>query len=138
VNAKRTIFITEQDLDRLTRMLETHGSRRDAKAMDALEEELGRAKVVDARDIPADVVTMNSRVRFEDLKTGEQLEVTLVYPSSADADSHRISVLAPVGSALLGLAVGQSIVWPLPDGSERHLRVITVTYQPEAAGDLES
>jgi hypothetical protein len=78
---------------------------------------------------------MNSRVRFEDLETREQLEVTLVYPRDADVDDRRTSVLAPVGGALLGLAVGESITWPLPGGKDRHLRVIGVTYQPEAAGD---
>lgn len=138
MDASRTIFVTHQDLGRLTRLLETHGVRRDAVAMDALEEELGRARVVESKDIPADVVTMNSRVQFEDVKSGERLEATLVYPNNADVGANRISVLAPVGSALLGLAVGQSIVWPLPGGGDRHLRVIGVTYQPEAAGDLES
>jgi regulator of nucleoside diphosphate kinase len=77
---------------------------------------------------------MNSRVQFEDLDTGERLEMTVVYPGSADVERGRISVLAPVGSALLGLAVGESIRWPLPGGKSRHLRVVGVTYQPEAAG----
>jgi regulator of nucleoside diphosphate kinase len=81
---------------------------------------------------------MNSRVRFEDLDSGEQLEVTLVYPRDADVDQSKVSVLAPVGSALLGLSVGQSISWPLPGGKSRHLRVVGVTYQPEAAGDMDT
>jgi regulator of nucleoside diphosphate kinase len=103
----------------------------------ALEEELGHAVVVDSTTVPSDVVTMNSRVWFEDLDTGEQLEITLVYPSDADVDQGKVSVLAPVGSALLGLSVGQSIEWPLPGGKSRQLRVVSVNYQPEAAGDLD-
>ena len=80
---------------------------------------------------------MNSRVRFQDTDTHDELEVTLVYPKSADVDQGKISVLAPVGSALLGLSVGQSIEWPVPAGKLRHLRVVAVTYQPEAAGHSE-
>ncbi|HJQ83121.1 MAG TPA: nucleoside diphosphate kinase regulator [Candidatus Binatia bacterium] len=135
--SSRTIFVTHRDLERLTRLFEIHGSRRDAEAVTELEEELGHAKVVESAQIPPDVVTMNSRVRFEDLDTGDQLEVTLAYPKDADVDQGKISVLAPVGSALLGLSVGQSIRWPLPGGKSRHLRVVSVTYQPEAAGDLD-
>lgn len=133
----RTIFVTHVDLERLTRLFETHGSRRDSDALTALEEELGHAVVVESTQIPPQVVTMNSRVRFDDLDTGDQLEVTLVYPKDADVDQGKVSVLAPVGSALLGLSVGQSIRWPLPGGKSRHLRVVDVTYQPEAAGDMD-
>jgi regulator of nucleoside diphosphate kinase len=138
MDAGRTIFVTKRDLQRLTRLLEGHRSRRDAKARAALEEELGHAIVVDSREVPRDVVTMNSRVQFEDAETGAALDITLVYRRDADVDEGRISVLAPVGSALVGLAVGQSITWQLPAGKDRHLRVIGVTYQTEAAGDLES
>ena len=133
----RSIYVTQRDLERLQRLLETHGSRRDAEACTALEDELGHAVVVEPTKITPDVVTMNSRVRFEDLDTGEQLEMTLVYPKDADVNEGRVSVLAPVGSALLGLSVGQSIQWPLPGEKNRHLRVVSVTYQPEAAGDLD-
>jgi regulator of nucleoside diphosphate kinase len=133
----RTVYVTRQDFDRLTQLLETHVSRRDKPALTALEEELGRAVIVESSKIPADVVTMNSRVQFEDLDTDERTEVTLVYPQDGNVDQGKISVLAPVGSALLGLSVGQSISWPLPGVKTRNLRVVGVTYQPEAAGDLE-
>lgn len=131
----RKIYVTHRDLDRLTALLDSNVDRRDPTARAALEDELGRAIAVESEDIPADVVTMHSRVRFEDLDTGEGLEMTLVYPGSADVEHGRISVLAPVGSALLGLTVGESIRWPLPGGKTRHLRVVAVAYQPEAAGD---
>ncbi len=137
MTTNRTVFVTRQDFDRLTQLLESHVSRRDKSALTALEEELGRASVVESTKIPADVVTMNSRVRFEDLDTGERSEVTLVYPQDGNVDEGKISVLAPVGSALLGLSVGQSISWPLPGVKTRNLRVVSVTYQPEAAGDLD-
>jgi regulator of nucleoside diphosphate kinase len=77
---------------------------------------------------------MNSRVVFEDEQTGERREVTLVYPREADIDAGKISILVPVGSALLGLRVGQSIDWTLPGGQKRRYRVIAVPYQPEAEG----
>lgn len=135
--SERAVYVTSKDFERLTRLLEAHVSRRDKGAMTALEEELGRAVVVEPEKIPPDVVTMNSRVQFEDLDSGERTEVTLVYPQDADVEQGKISVLAPVGSALLGLSVGQSISWPLPGVKNRNLRVVNVTYQPEAAGDLE-
>jgi regulator of nucleoside diphosphate kinase len=134
MDATRKIYVTHRDMERLTEILESAAGRRDPAARAALEDELARATVVESAQIPADVVTMNSRVQFEDLDTGERLEMTVVYPGSADVERGRISVLAPVGSALLGLAVGESIRWPLPGGKSRHLRVVGVTYQPEAAG----
>jgi regulator of nucleoside diphosphate kinase len=133
----RTIYLTRSDADRLTRLIEIHGAGRETEACAALEEEIGRAKIVDSTAVPPDVVTMNSRVSFEDIDTGERLEVILVYPHEADLDRGRMSVLAPVGSALLGLSVGQSIDWPVPNGATRRLRVVAVTYQPEASGRFD-
>jgi regulator of nucleoside diphosphate kinase len=97
-----------------------------------LAAELKKAVVVDSRHIPADVVTMGSRVRFDDENTGECRDVTIVFPQQANPSMGLISVLTPVGTALLGLAVGQSIVWPFPDGTQRCLRVLKIIYQPEA------
>ena len=74
---------------------------------------------------------MNSRVLFEDESTGERRAVTIVFPQQADASLGSISVLAPIGTALLGLGVGQSIVWPFPDGATHCLRVFRIIYQPE-------
>lgn len=89
----------------------------------ALEEELSRATVVPAERMPGNVVRMHSRVTYLDEHSGERREVELVFPEEADLASGRISVLAPVGSALLGLEEGQSIEWPFPDGRVRRLRV---------------
>ena len=77
---------------------------------------------------------MNSRVRFEDERTGEQREVTLVYPRDADIDAGKISILVPVGASLLGLRVGQTIDWMPPSGDKRRYRVVAVPHQPEARG----
>lgn len=137
MSKSRTIYLTRSDVERLTRLIEIHGAGRETEACAALEEEIGRATIVDSTAVPPDVVTMNSRVSFEDMDTGERLEVVLVYPHEADLDQRRMSVLAPVGSALLGLSVGQSIDWPVPNGATRRLRVVAVTYQPEASGRFD-
>ena len=120
----RSIIVTDRDFVRL-RSLHEH---------EHLVSELERADVVDGRDVPPDVVTMNSRVMYEDLTSRKVTEVTIVFPQDADVQQGKVSVLAPVGTALLGLAEGDSIVWPFPDGSSRCLRVVAVTFQPEASG----
>jgi regulator of nucleoside diphosphate kinase len=126
------IVLSRFDHERLERLLESQGKRGE---LAELREELDRAEIVEPEQIPPNVVTMNSVVRFCDAETRAENEVTLVFPAHADADRGRISILAPVGSALLGLSVGDSIDWPLPDGRSRRLRVVSVTYQPEAAGE---
>lgn len=122
--AKDLLIITENDL-RLLRMLKPHNE---------LQHELDRAIVVSSEAVPKGVVTMNSRVRYVDETTGERRLVQVVYPSEADASDGKVSVLAPVGAALLGLSVGQAIEWVFPDGTRRRLRVEDVSDQPESAG----
>ena len=129
------IIITEADLARLMRVIES-ASERDAAAAEALEDELDRAHVVPSENVPGEAVTMNSRILFQDEETGKQRAITVVYPHDADPRQGRISVLAPIGSALLGLSIGQTIEWPLPNGNKRVLRVVRIDYQPEAARDL--
>lgn len=99
-----------------------------------LEEEIARADVREPGDIPPDVVTMNSNVVCVDETTGVGHTLRLVYPDVADASEHCVSILAPMGAALLGLSAGQSIDWPMPGGRVSRLRVERVLYQPEAAG----
>lgn len=123
-----SLYLTQDDLERLSHLLEAQGGR-----FAKLEGELARARVVPRGEIPHDVVTMNSRVLFENETTGERREVTVVYPRDADIDAGKISVLVPVGTALLGLRVGQSIDWELPSGEKHRYRVIEVPYQPESA-----
>jgi len=134
--ARSRIQVTKADHERLQRLIEAWSDNRDADATEALAEELDRAEVVPAERIAGNVVTMNSRVVFEDQRTAERREVWLVYPHQSDVERGRISVLAPIGSALLGLAVGQAIDWPLPGGQVKRLRIVEVVYQPEQAGDF--
>ncbi|MCL4683437.1 nucleoside diphosphate kinase regulator [Myxococcota bacterium] len=126
------LVLSRFDQERLERLLQKVGARPD---LDALREEIERAEIVEPEAIPRDVVTMNSVVRFVDEDSGRESEVRLVFPGHADLESNQISVLAPIGSALLGLSVGDSIDWPVPNARSRRLRVVAVTYQPEAAGD---
>ena len=125
------IYLTQTDMDRLLELIDAYPGKRFEK----LESELLRASVVSREKMPRDVVTMNSRVLFENETTGERREVTLVYPGMADIDAGRISILVPVGTALLGLRKGQSIDWELPSGERQRYRVVGVPYQPEAAGE---
>lgn len=96
----------------------------------ALAEELDRAIVVPPDRIPKNVVTMNSRLIYSDESTGATREIELVYPDEADLMTGRVSVLAPVGCALLGLSAGQAIDWNLPNGQVHRLRVESVLFQP--------
>src|SRR5262245_37667149 len=129
------ILITIGDMERLRAVVERHAGGVQDAAAEILEAELDRARVVLWDDLPQDVVTMHSRVLSEDVDTGERRELVLVYPEEADVQRSRISVLAPVGTALLGLSAGQSISWPVPGGRMRTIRVVSVVYQPEADGD---
>ena len=126
------ITMSRFDHKRIEQLLEMVGERPD---LEALREELDRAELVDPSAVPSDLVTMNSVVQFVELETGKEWEVALVFPGAADVESNRISVFAPVGSALLGLSIGDSIDWPLPQGRTRRLRVVGISYQPEASGD---
>jgi regulator of nucleoside diphosphate kinase len=124
------LVITTHDLDRLRPMLDQH----DTHAAELLDLELHRARVVAPSSVPADVVTMNSEVVYEDCETLVQRAVRVVYPKDADARRGWVSVLAPIGCALLGLRVGQTITWQLPNGDKR-IRVVEIRYQPESNGD---
>jgi regulator of nucleoside diphosphate kinase len=132
----RNIYITEADLNRLQGLLET-GSQfghRDKKHLLELEEELNRARVVPSKDIPEDVITMNSKVRLMDLDSGEEMVYSLVFPGDANVSENKISVLAPIGTALIGYRGGDTIEWKVPGGLKR-LRVEEILYQPERSGD---
>jgi regulator of nucleoside diphosphate kinase len=131
------IVLTATDERRLAQLLQAKASELDKTTLDLLEDELQRATIVESSQIPADVVTMNSVVSFEDVETGQRSEVSLVYPSAASGTEGRVSILAPIGSALLGLSVGDSIEWPVPGGRSRHLKVTAVQYQPEAEGHFD-
>jgi regulator of nucleoside diphosphate kinase len=126
-----SITVTSLDLSRLEGLLST---QMDTTAAEALEDELSRAAVIAPQSVPPTLVTMNSTVRFVFEETGEQRELTLCYPKDAGAPG-TVSVLAPIGSALLGLSVGDVIDWPVPGGGTRRVRILELVYQPERAGD---
>lgn len=127
---KASISVTRHDFKCLERLLESDRVKALPGAR-ALRDELDRANEVAAEDIAPDVVTMNSTVHFVDEKSDVEHELTLVYPHQA-GKAGTVSIFAPVGSALLGLSVGQSIEWQVPDGRNLTLRVVGVTNQPEA------
>ncbi len=128
------IVISEPDYDRLQRLIDSSKKfrQRDTEHLDALEQELERATVVKPGDIAHDVVTMNSRVRVRDLGDGREFMYQIVFPGNADVARNRISVLAPIGTGLLGYSAGTTVEWRVPSGVRR-LRILAVEYQPEAA-----
>jgi regulator of nucleoside diphosphate kinase len=128
------LLMSRLDCERLEVLLER--PEHSHAGLDELRSELGRAELREPADMPGDVITMNSTARFVDEANGEEREMTLVYPRDADGTPGRVSILAPVGSALIGLRVGQTIDWQVPGGRTLRLRVLSIRYQPEAAGEL--
>lgn len=122
LSTAETIILKQTDYQKISELLNAVGS--DATAL--LEEELDRATLVDDGSLPADVVAMNSDVHYEDTGSGKTSQIKLVYPTEANIEENRISVLTPVGSALIGLRAGQMIQWPLPNGTRKQLRVLSV------------
>lgn len=136
--SRRNIVITKSDLRRLEHLLESEFAQAiDPKTyLGDLQAELQRAKIVASADVPHDVITMNSTVRLLDLDTGEVETYTLVYPHQANIAEHKLSILAPIGTALLGYRVGDIVRWRVPSG-RRRLQIEDVLYQPERAGFLQ-
>lgn len=131
ITMNRTIYITQADMTRLRSLIESlKTSREDIKDLRA---ELNQASIVAPVDIPPDVITMNSTAQLRDLADDQLMTYTLVFPTHANADDGRISVLAPIGTAMLGHRVGDEFEWLVPAGPLR-LRVESVLYQPERAG----
>ncbi len=134
-----TIFITAADLRELREMVYQARKHEDVESANLarLQAELERARIVSPDDVPRDVVTMNSKVLLYDLDTREREIFTLVYPWQADAENNRVSVLAPIGTALIGARVGDVMRWPVPAGILR-FRIEELIYQPEREGILTS
>ncbi len=126
------IYVTERNMETLSRLVDAFAAGRDRGAGETLATELGRATVVAADKIGADVVTMNSTFVYLDMTSGLEREITLVYPRDADPTTGRISVLSPLGTAFLGLSVGQEIEWALPGSRKKRVRIVELRYQPEA------
>jgi len=128
------IFIMDIDFERLRLLIEGRRGARsvDHEHLDMLEQELDRAEIVGPESLPRGIVTMNSEVRLLDLDSGEVRIYHLIFPNQNRTDNS-ISVLAPIGTALLGYREGDVIEWRVPKGIRR-LKVLDVVPQPEAAG----
>ena len=124
-----SLIITARDLARLRHVIDLH----DTPTAEQLDSELQRATVVASHEVPPTVVTMNTEVVYEDGATGERRTIRIVFPHEADAGRGKVSVMAPIGSALIGLSVGQETEWRVPAGRKR-IRVVEIRYQPEASG----
>jgi regulator of nucleoside diphosphate kinase len=134
---REQILITREDKKRLLRVLPRLGPEyADREDLALLGEELERAVEVEPVDVPPDVVTLHSTVRVTDLESGAPLDYTIVMPGEANYDAGKISVLAPLGTALLGYRAGDEIEWEVPRGVRR-LRIDAVLFQPEAAAVAE-
>ena len=131
---QRRIVITQDDMTRLKELVRQgrRASRHDQNHLAELDQELDRAEIVSGEDLPPDVVTMHSTVRVRDLDHGRSVVYTLAFPVEADITKQRISVLAPIGTALIGYRVGDGLEWPTPGGTKR-LQIEAVLFQPEAA-----
>lgn len=125
------IYVTEKDFMRIKNLLESMES----EEYEDLEIELDRAGVLSDTEVPVDLITMNSTVRYLNVQENKEVTMTLVYPKEANSSEGKISILAPLGSALIGLKVDQEINWMFPDGKTRTLRILEVIYQPESRGD---
>lgn len=133
--SKPTLTINELDAERLDTLL-AQAAYANSPVAEALNEELDRAEILPPQDMPADVVTMNSKVRFTEGKEGEEHIRTLVYPAALKDTDEQLSVMAPLGAALLGLRVGSTITWTMPNGKESEIHVLELLFQPEASGEL--
>ncbi|MDI9611485.1 MAG: nucleoside diphosphate kinase regulator [Acidobacteriota bacterium] len=134
--AKRRIHITDYDMQRLRKLLEgtQYWNQKDKEYLSHLEEEMDQAVVVSYEKVPPDVVTMNTQMQVTDLDTKKKMSIQLVFPSEADFEKGKISILAPIGTALIGYRVGDTVTWEVPNGTRR-LKIEEIVYQPEAAGD---
>ncbi|WP_417223608.1 nucleoside diphosphate kinase regulator [Amphritea sp.] len=135
MNVRPEITISSSDADRLYDLMDSLPKGSFAGAAE-LEAELARANVVAPELMPPTIVTMNSKVKFVIESTQEAFELTLVYPRDVDSSGTTLSILAPVGSALLGLAQGDEIEWPKPGGGSFKVSIEDILYQPERAGEL--
>lgn len=134
----RQVVVTQRDAARLRALVSGYArSARDTEHLEELALEIERASVLDPQQVPADVVTMHSRVRVLDLATGEHRELVLVYPAESDIAANRVSVLAPLGTALLGYRKGDEVEWQMPGGLRR-IRIENVVQEGEEASCVYS
>ena len=134
---ERKLHITDSDMRRLRKLIEgSHNwNQKDREYLEDLENELDRATIVSSRKVPPEIVTMNTKMRVKDLGSGKEMTIQLVFPREADYEQGKISIMAPVGTALIGYGVGDTVEWKVPAGIRR-LKIQEILYQPEAAGQF--
>jgi regulator of nucleoside diphosphate kinase len=137
MNQTSKITISSHDATRLEKMLDSLDDSH-FPAQDSLSYELASAEIVAPEDIPSNLVTMNSTVKFMNKSSGKESSLTLTYPQDSRNGDATVSILAPVGAALLGLAEGEQVEWPKPDGGVLVVEIIEVIYQPEREGEFLS
>lgn len=135
---KRSIYITVRNMERLQGLIDfaRPTNENDLENVERLEEELYRANIVEPENIPLDVVTINSKVQLRAIDSDLEIIFILVFPSDADLSEHKISILAPIGSAVIGRQTGDIIEWKAPGGIKR-AKIEKMLYQPEAAGESQ-
>ena len=135
---EREIHITNFDYQRLKELLKVakEFKYQDRNDLKKLENELARAMIVDSKDVPPNVVTMNCKVELLDLDTNKKMTYTLVFPGEADINQGKISILVPIGTAILGYRVGDTVIWQVP-ARQRRIKIQRILYQPEASGDYD-
>ncbi|EKO3368565.1 nucleoside diphosphate kinase regulator [Vibrio fluvialis] len=133
MSTNHTIVVSTLDMDRISALLEQMPKL--SPELEKLEDELDRATIKEPQEMPDNVVSMNSTVRFKFMGKEEIIQKNLVYPNEVK-NNDDISIFAPVGSALLGLAAGQTLTWPMPGGAEKTIEILEVVYQPEREGDF--
>ncbi len=134
-----TLIVNKNDYAKIFQCISTAKQSNSIKPAEAeqLSNELKSAKLVDPKNIPGDVITMNSVVKFHFQNNKTQNEIKLVYPSDANIKERKISIFSAVAIALIGYKVGDEIEWQLPTGSTK-IVIDQIVYQPEAAGDFEA
>jgi len=134
ITPERTL--TELDHVRLLNLLRRNASGDSPpEHLRVIEDVLDASSLVPSRQVPPDVVTMYSQVLLQDLETGQQSKLTLCYPADAEPATGFISVLSPVGCALLGLRVGGVARWSTPAGGQKTSEILAILFQPESSGD---
>lgn len=130
------IFITTKDAEKLLELIREarNTDYRGSEYLKKLAGEIEKASVVEPHQIPTNVITLNSTARLVDQDTGEEMIYTLVFPEDANPSEGKISILAPIGTAMLGYKTGDSFEWETP-GGKRTLRIADILYQPERSGD---
>lgn len=133
----KQVIVTKADFERLSELVKSsHYKATFSESVAALKDELSRVQIVEVSDIPRNIVTMRAQVVVRDVKSDESETYTLVYPDEADIDKGRLSVLAPLGIALLGEKTGHSVSFATPAG-KRRVKIGKVLYQPEASGHFD-